>query len=276
VACVERGPSWQWITIPSFRSRLADPGVVDQESGVGEADQLAVGGGVAQKLVASLLHGSGLRLLEALRLRIQKDLDVHAGQLRVRAAKGEKQRITMLPQHLEPMLRSYLAAVASQHQADFRLGLGEVVLPDALDRKYENAAPKWRWQYAITSDRISADPRSGKRRRHHLSESSIQKQVKRAVRASGINGRAGCHALRHSFAAHLLQNGYDIRTVQELLGHSSVKTTMIYALVLQRGGLVVRSPLDVLPIITESASDGPGRRTEAAIPTGPSGPQSIG
>jgi integron integrase len=203
------------------------------------------------KLVASLLYGSGLRLLEALRLRVQ-DIDFAQRQLRVRAAKGDKQRLTMLSQHLEPELRRHLAEVKRRHDADLRLGQGEVYLPHAIERKYRNAGREWCWQYVFPSERISTDPRSGERRRHHLSESSIQKAVKRAVRASGISGRAGCHTLRHSFATHLLQNGYDIRTVQELLGHSSVKTTMIYTHVLQCGGLAVRSPFDMLPVADES------------------------
>jgi integrase len=158
--------------------------------------------------------------------------------------------------------------MASQHQAERRLGLGEVFVPHALDRKGENAAREWCWQYALTSDRISADPRSGKRRRHQLSDRSIQKAVKRAVRATGINGRAGCHTLRHSFATDL-QNGYDIRTVQELFGHSSVKTTMIYTHMLQRVGLAVRRPLDVLPVAADSASVALGKETGGRDPDRP-------
>jgi integron integrase len=223
------------------------------------------------KVVASLLYGSGLRLLEALRLRVQ-DLDFHHCQLRIRVAKGEKQRFTMLPRRLEPTLRRHLAEVKSQHDADLRLGNGDVYLPHALERKYPNAGREWCWQYVFPSGQLSTDPRSGKRRRHHLSESAIQKAVKRAVRASGINGRAGCHTFRHSFATHLLQNGYDIRTVQELLGHSSVKTTMIYTHVLKHGGLAVRSPFDsLLGTAVEQQPPAFGESNRPEIPTSPSG-----
>lgn len=203
------------------------------------------------RIVATLLYGSGLRLLEALRLRPQ-DLDFTRHQITVRAGKGDKQRFTMLPQHLVPSLRQHIDGVKRQHDADLRLGHGEVYLPHALERKYPNAAKEWGWQYIFPSAKVSVDPRSGHRRRHHLSESTIQKNVKRAVRASGVNGRAGCHTLRHSFATQVLRNGYDIRTLQALLGHASVKTTQIYTHVLECNGLAVRSPFDTLAIPSES------------------------
>ncbi|HVS64394.1 MAG TPA: integron integrase [Thermoanaerobaculia bacterium] len=222
------------------------------------------------KMVASILYGSGLRLLEALRLRVQ-DLDFHHRQLRVRAAKGEKQRFTILPQRLEPVLRRHLREVKRQHETDLRLGNGEVYLPHALERKYPNAGKEWCWQYVFPSGQLSTDPRSRRRRRHHLNESTIQKAVKRAVRASGIEGRAGCHTLRHSFATHLLQSGYDIRTVQELLGHSSVKTTMIYTHVLKLGGLAVRSPFDSLLAAPGGEQQPHGEAAWPDIPTSPSG-----
>jgi integron integrase len=194
-------------------------------------------------LVAGLLYGSGLRLMEALRLRV-KDLDLPACSLHVRRGKGAKDRITVLPQRLKPLLELHLERVRHLHEKDLEAGFGRVELPDALARKYPSAARSWSWQYVFPSRNRSTDPRSGEVRRHHLSESVVQKAVSRAVRSAGLSKRASCHTFRHSFATHLLADGYDIRTVQELLGHRDVKTTMIYTHVLNRGGHGVTSPLD--------------------------------
>jgi integron integrase len=195
------------------------------------------------QLLAKLLYGSGLRLLEALRLRV-KDLDFERRAIIVRDTKGNEDRVTMLPDSLVEPLKEHLQRVKRLHEEDLAKGYGSVYLPDALDRKYPNASREWIWQYVFPSDHLSTDPRSGVVRRHHLDESGLQKAVRAAARAAGINKRVTCHTFRHSFATHLLENGYDIRTVQELLGHKDVKTTMIYTHVLQRGGLAVRSPLD--------------------------------
>jgi len=195
------------------------------------------------RLMASLLYGSGLRLMECLRLRV-KDLDFAQRQIIVRDGKGQQDRVTMLPESLIAPLQEHLQRVKRLHEEDLDKGYGAVYLPDALERKYPNASREWAWQYVFPSDRLSEDPRTGIVRRHHLDESNLQKAVKEAARLAGIAKLVGPHTFRHSFATHLLQNGYDIRTVQELLGHKDVKTTMIYTHVLQRGGLAVRSPLD--------------------------------
>ena len=195
------------------------------------------------RLMAQLFYGSGLRLMECVRLRI-KDLDFAQRQIIVRDGKGMQDRVTMLPDSLVAPLQEHLQRVKRLHDEDLARGYGSVYLPFALGRKYPNAHREWIWQYVFPSDRLSKDPRSGVVRRHHVSESSLQKAVKNATRLAGINKRVSCHTFRHSFATHLLESGYDIRTVQELLGHKDVKTTMIYTHVLHRGGLAVRSPLD--------------------------------
>lgn len=195
------------------------------------------------RLMASLLYGSGLRLMEAVRLRV-KDVDFEYQQITVRAGKGAKDRVTPLPQRVAADIRAQIETVAALHTEDLRAGYGSVYLPDALGVKYVNAARELAWQFVFPSSRLSVDPRSGETRRHHVSEKNLQRAMKDAVRKAGINKRASCHTLRHSFATHLLQRGSDIRTVQELLGHKNVQTTMLYTHVLKRGGHGVVSPLD--------------------------------
>lgn len=195
-------------------------------------------------LVGGLLYGSGLRLLEGLRLRV-KDLDPSARQLTVRDGKGAKDRVTMLPDRLAEPLREHLRGVRHLHRQDLSAGHGAVHLPGALSRKHPGAELSWPWQYVFPAPALAVDPRTGILRRHHLHESSVQKAVTTAVRRSGVAKRASCHTLRHSFATHLIEAGYDIRTVQELLGHADVRTTMIYTHVLNRGGRGVQSPLDL-------------------------------
>ena len=196
-----------------------------------------------QWLIAALLYGAGLRLLEALRLRV-KDIDFHYKQLVIRDAKGQKDRVTTLPEKLVEPLRTQLARVRELHRQDLEEGYGQVYLPNALARKYPNADREWAWQYVFPSASRSRDPRSGETRRHHVHESAIQKTVKNAVRKARLIKPASAHTLRHSFATHLLEDGYDIRAVQELLGHQDVSTTMIYTRVLQKSGRAARSPLD--------------------------------
>ena len=194
-------------------------------------------------LVASLLYGTGMRLLEALRLRV-KDVEFERREIVVREGKGNKDRVTVLPENLILPLRDQLAKVKRLHDSDLTEGLGEVELPHALEVKYPRAGRRWGWQYVFPSRSRSADPRSGVVRRHHLFEQNIQRAVKGAAERAGLSKPVSPHVLRHSFATHLLQSGHDIRTVQELLGHASVETTMIYTHVLNRGGRGVTSPLD--------------------------------
>src|SRR6266545_1013869 len=204
-------------------------------------------------LMAMLLYGAGLRLMECLRLRV-KDIDFGANQILVRAGKGDKDRHTMLPAAVKEPLAKHLELIRRHHQRDLERGLGRVALPNALERKYPNVGKEWGWQWVFPATSHYIDKVTGERRRHHLHESVLQKAVKEAVRKAGIFKPASPHTFRHSFATHLLEDGYDIRTVQELLGHRDVSTTMIYTHVLNRGGLGVRSPAD--------------RLVEAALTTG--------
>ena len=195
------------------------------------------------RLMAELLYGSGLRLLECLRLRV-KDIDFGYEQITVRDGKGLRERITLLPGQLKRPLHDHLERVRQIHRRDLAQGRGAVYLPFALKRKYPKAARDWRWQWVFPASKCSVDPRSGEVRRHHVHEKNLQNAVKRAVYAAGVAKAASCHTFRHSFATHLLEMGYDIRTVQELLGHKDVSTTMIYTHVLNKPGLGIRSPLD--------------------------------
>ena len=199
-------------------------------------------------IVGALLYGAGLRLLECLRLRV-KDIDFGYKQITVRDGKGARDRITMLPASVEEPFQHHLTKVRALHELDLREGFGEVFLPNALARKYPNAAGEWAWQYVFPAAKRSVDPRSNAVRRHHIPESVIQKSVKAAIRKAGIAKPGSCHTFRHSFATHLLESGYDIRTVQELLGHKDVTTTMIYTHVLNKGGKGVRSPIDQLYLL---------------------------
>lgn len=194
-------------------------------------------------LLASLLYGTGMRLLEGLRLRV-KDVEFERREITVRQGKGNKDRITVLPENLVLPLQRQIAQAKALHDADLQAGFGAVWLPDALAVKYPAAPRAWGWQWVFPSPQRSTDPRSGVERRHHLFEQTVQKAVSLAARRAGIDKPCTPHVLRHSFATHLLQSGYDIRTVQELLGHADVKTTMVYTHVLNRGGRGVRSPLD--------------------------------
>ncbi|MBI1878596.1 MAG: integron integrase [Chloroflexi bacterium] len=195
------------------------------------------------QLMAQLMYGCGLRLMECVRLRV-KDVDFEQHQIIVRSGKGNKDRDTILPDSLYAPLQRQLRYAKALHDNDLERGYGQVYLPFALERKYPNANREWGWQYIFPSAKLSRDPQTGLIRRHHVDESGLQKAVRAAARAAGINKPVGCHTLRHTFATHLLEAGYDIRTIQELLGHKNVATTMIYTHVIKRGGLAVRSPLD--------------------------------
>lgn len=233
----ERLPTIDGISLAKAKPRL--PVVFTRN----EVDAILAGLKGVPRLMASLLYGSGLRLIECLRLRV-KDLDFERRQITVREGKGGKDRVTMLPGMLVEPLRAHLSRIRKLHEADLRDGYGEVELPYALARKYPQAVRSWGWQYVFPSSTISRDPRSGAIRRHHLDESVLQKAVREAMRRAGIVKHGGCHTFRHSFATHLIEAGYDIRTVQELLGHADVRTTMIYTHVLNRGASGVRSPLE--------------------------------
>lgn len=194
-------------------------------------------------LIVQMLYGTGLRLMECIRLRV-KDIEISRREIIVRSGKGDKDRVTILPESLVGQLEAHIERVKVLHKNDLSSGLGCVYLPYALERKYPAACREWCWQYVFPSKSTSTDPRSGRVARHHISPQSIQRAIKQAMRAANITKPASTHTLRHSFATHLLENGYDIRTVQELLGHKDIKTTMVYTHVLNRGGRGVRSPLD--------------------------------
>jgi integron integrase len=197
------------------------------------------------KLMASLLYGSGLRLSECINLRVQ-DIDLDGGEIVIFNGKGSKDRVTMFPDSLSEPLRQHLKTIRAIHQQDLADGWGRVQIPEALQRKYPSAATDWRWQWVFPQKYRWTDPETEQEGRHHMDETILQRQVKYAAHRAGIAKRVGCHTFRHSFATHLLESGYDIRTIQELLGHKSVNTTMIYTHVLNKGGRGVRSPLDVV------------------------------
>ncbi len=198
-----------------------------------------------QQLIAKLLYGSGLRLMEAMRLRI-KDIDLKRSQILVREGKGTKDRITLLPEAIKPVLTEHLQRVEQIYENDLENDYDGVSMPGALDKKYPTASKEWAWQYVFPSERYFIDRITEETKRHHLHESSVQKAVKRAARLARIPKPVSCHTFRHSFATHLLENGYDIRTIQDLLGHKDVSTTMIYTHVVNKGAMGVRSPLDVI------------------------------
>jgi integron integrase len=194
-------------------------------------------------IMALLLYGSGLRLNECLRLRVQ-DINFEYKQITVRSGKGNKDRVTLLPEKLIPYLKEQIKFVSVLHETDLKSGYNTVWLPNALARKYPNAGRELGWRYLFPASKISRDPRSGIYRRHHVNETVLQKAVKKAIKEAGIKKQAGCHTFRHSFATRLLEKGYDIRTIQELMGHKSIQTTMIYTHVINKGGLGVKSPID--------------------------------
>ncbi|OFV94479.1 MAG: integrase [Acidobacteria bacterium RIFCSPLOWO2_12_FULL_65_11] len=235
---IEVGPIEQ---VPRARTPDRLPVILSREEVSAVLKQLAG----TMKVVVLLLYGAGLRLRECLELRV-KDLDFDRREIMVRQGKGQKDRVTMLPSAAKALLAAHLAVVQRQYQDDLARGLGRVVLPFAIDRKYVNAGTDWRWQFVFPAARICRDPRFGPPSRYHLHESVVQRAVAEAVRRAGVTKHVSCHTFRHAFATHLLEDGSDIRTVQELLGHRDVSTTMIYTHVLNRGGLGVKSPADRL------------------------------
>jgi len=237
---LNRDPGWVEHVVRAKRPQRLPVVLTRQEINV----LLAALDGVSW-IMGLLLYGSGLRVLECLRLRIQ-DVDFDANQVTVRGGKGDKDRITLLPQAVKGPLAEHLKRVRAIHQSDMQNGWGRVPLPDALARKYPNAAADWRGQYVFPADHRWVNGQTGQEGRHHIHESAVQRAVKEAVRKAGIAKHATCHTFRHSFATHVLENGDDIRTIQELLGHTDVKTTMIYTHVLNRGGKGVRRPVDSL------------------------------
>jgi integron integrase len=216
------------------------PEVLTQEQTRRVLDALKPG---TTSLIIRLLYGTGMRVMECLRLRV-KDVEFDRGRIVVRQGKGDKDRLTLLPEIVKDELKAHLERVKLLHEKDLAEGFGQVWMPDALARKYPNASCEWAWQWVFPSAQLSKDPRSGSVRRHHANELPIQRAMKAAVRLAGIHQRATCHTLRHCFATHLLESNYDIRTVQDLLGHEDVSTTMIYTHVMKKPGLGVRSPLD--------------------------------
>jgi integron integrase len=220
-----------------------------------------------ERLIAELLYGTGMRVIEAVRLRV-KDLEFERNEVLIRDGKGAKDRVTMLPRSLAAALQEHLRTVRKLHDEDLEFGFGAVHMPHALARKYPRGARQWGWQYVFPARRLSLDPRSGETRRHHFEERLVQSAFGRALEAARIDKRSGIHSLRHSFATHLLEDGYDIRTIQELLGHSDVKTTMIYTHVLnQAGSRGVRSPLDALGRIRDEIPPVSNTAIPAAAPT---------
>ena len=220
----------QPLHVPEVLTRSEVERLLDAMSGVNQ-------------LMAGLLYGAGLRLMECIRLRV-KDIDFDAGRLTIRDGKGRKDRITILPERFQHLLKQQLEQAQALYESDLKKNVAGAYVWPGLNRKYPNAAKEWIWQYVFSSSRLSVDPRSHTTRRHHLHASSLQKAVKNAAAKAGLSKRVTCHTLRHSFATHLLENGCDIRTVQELMGHSNVATTMIYTHVLNRPGISVKSPAD--------------------------------
>ncbi len=215
------------------------PVVLSEQEAIGVIDAIS---GV-QQLMVKILYGAGLRGIECVRLRV-KDLDFDRNEIVVRRGKGQKDRVTMLPGGIKGELKEHLRYVKKIHENDLSKGFGAVYLPFALSKKYPNSEKDWGWQYVFPSSKLSVDPRSGVKRRHHFHLNSINKAIKKAAKIAGVSKQMSTHVFRHSFATHLLEDGYDIRTIQELLGHRDVRTTMIYTHVLNKGGRAVRSPLD--------------------------------